>query len=224
MLSEVYDCIKGDPSGSISDQHIEKDGYELVLVKEPGDSELSDYDEDLLNDLAKKHLNDDYSRMIDIVHELPEWHASLLALTSSYHLGGGRRRGYTAPARVRLPSPVPTFDGARRHDKESGSMSTAAVPAEALSRHLRGLRKAWSSIRSNQGIDRQQREPIGARLCDQHPIERIAMERRKRRERMDVPSRDVQHIEMQDRLVDELVDRLSDLELPERRLDLHLLR
>lgn len=74
VLSEVYDCIKGEPSGSIWDAHIARIGhYNVALLKNPGDSELSDYDVMVLQGLAEKHRRDNYSRMITIVHGLPEW-------------------------------------------------------------------------------------------------------------------------------------------------------
>jgi len=74
VLSEVYDCIKSEPTAkSTWDMHIERNGTFLVLKKEPGDSELSDYDVEILTRLAKKHRGDHFGRMIDIVHKLPEW-------------------------------------------------------------------------------------------------------------------------------------------------------
>jgi uncharacterized phage-associated protein len=74
VLGDVYDCIKGDPGQSMWDDHIDRVGtYDLVLKKEPGDSELSDYDVEILTDLANKHRNDDWRTMIDVVHQLPEW-------------------------------------------------------------------------------------------------------------------------------------------------------
>ena len=73
VLSEVYNCIKGEPSRSFWDEHIVKDEYDVRLVKEPGDDQLSEYDVEVLRTLATKHRNDSYSRMIDIVHKLREW-------------------------------------------------------------------------------------------------------------------------------------------------------
>jgi uncharacterized phage-associated protein len=74
VLIEVYKCIKGEPSDSYWDQHIASVGpYDVELLKVPGDETLSDYDVDLLVELAKKHFHDDYSRMIDVVHALDEW-------------------------------------------------------------------------------------------------------------------------------------------------------
>jgi hypothetical protein len=72
-LCEVYDCIKGDPGQSMWDDHIRRIDYDVVLTKEPGDSELSDYDVEVLTGLAKKHRDDDWGTMIDIVHQLREW-------------------------------------------------------------------------------------------------------------------------------------------------------
>jgi uncharacterized phage-associated protein len=74
VLTEVYDCIKGEPSESVWDAHIERVGaFDVVLKKHPGDSELSDYDVQVLQDIAKRHCDDNFGNMIDIVHQLPEW-------------------------------------------------------------------------------------------------------------------------------------------------------
>lgn len=73
VLSEVYECIKGDPVSSTWDRYMQRDGYNLSLREEPGDDELSDYDVALLGRLRDEHRSRGYSAMIDYVHALPEW-------------------------------------------------------------------------------------------------------------------------------------------------------
>lgn len=77
VLSEVYDCIKhlsGKPHSAWG-QHFHKEGYSVRLVADPGDSELSDYDVDLLTALAAKYRSHSFGQMVNIVHKLKEWHA-----------------------------------------------------------------------------------------------------------------------------------------------------
>lgn len=76
VLSEVYARInKRSPGNSIWNEYIDRIGqYDVVLRQNPGDSELSDYDVEVLTDLAVKHRDHDYNTMISIVHQLPEWH------------------------------------------------------------------------------------------------------------------------------------------------------
>ena len=75
VLSEVYACIKSRPARPAWDEHIVREGrFDVRLIKDPGDDELSDYDVRLLKELTVKHQCDDYSRMISIVRLLGEWH------------------------------------------------------------------------------------------------------------------------------------------------------
>lgn len=75
VLSEVYDCITDIPSpDSIWDTHIVKEGFDIRIVKDPSDDDLSEYEVDVLSRLAEKYASATFGRMIDIVHELPEWH------------------------------------------------------------------------------------------------------------------------------------------------------
>lgn len=73
VLSRTYNCIKEEPRNETWADAIRRDGFFVELSHDPGDSLLSDYDVGVLEDLAKKHRAHDYSKMIDIVHELPEW-------------------------------------------------------------------------------------------------------------------------------------------------------
>jgi hypothetical protein len=75
VLSQVYDCIKGNRTEDCVSwsKHLRKDSYELVLEADPGDSELSDYDVNLLTALAREHQRHNWRDMVNLVHELPEW-------------------------------------------------------------------------------------------------------------------------------------------------------
>lgn len=73
LASDVYHCIKQDSAHQVWADHIRKEGYDVVLVKDPGDEELSDFDVKLLTELFDRYKAYSYSRMIDVVHGLKEW-------------------------------------------------------------------------------------------------------------------------------------------------------
>jgi uncharacterized phage-associated protein len=76
LASDVYNCIKREqwPACEYWQRHISKDRYDVTLEGEPGDGELSDYDVELLEALYEEHKGRSYSRMVDVVHKLKEWH------------------------------------------------------------------------------------------------------------------------------------------------------
>jgi uncharacterized phage-associated protein len=73
LASDVYDCIKEAWAHQLWAEHIRKDGYDVELVKDPGDDELSDFDVELLTELFDRYKAYSYGRMIDVVHQLGEW-------------------------------------------------------------------------------------------------------------------------------------------------------
>jgi hypothetical protein len=73
VLSEVYECIMGDPDGGFWDRYIRKLGYDMELLEDPGDDRLSDFEVNTLTGLASKYAWANYLDMIKIVHGLPEW-------------------------------------------------------------------------------------------------------------------------------------------------------
>jgi uncharacterized phage-associated protein len=74
LASDVYDCVKGSGPHPIWNEHIRrKDDYDVVLIKDPGDGELSDYDVDLLSRIYRKCEKYSFSGMIKIVHRFKEW-------------------------------------------------------------------------------------------------------------------------------------------------------
>lgn len=77
LASDVYNQIKGDKRGDYWAAHVETKEYDLVLIKDPGDDDLSEYQEELLEGLFKKYRNHTYSQMINIVHKLREWDKSV---------------------------------------------------------------------------------------------------------------------------------------------------
>jgi uncharacterized phage-associated protein len=75
VLSGVYNCVEGAHVDCATwARHFRKQGkYDVALTVSPGDSELSDYDVDVLTALWTKYQKQSYSTMVDIVHRLPEW-------------------------------------------------------------------------------------------------------------------------------------------------------
>ena len=74
VLSAVYDCIKGNRfEGTAWMKFFRKDGYDVRLEGDPGVSELSDYDIDVLTSLADEYRLASYGDMINVAHQLKEW-------------------------------------------------------------------------------------------------------------------------------------------------------
>lgn len=73
LASDIYNCIKGNDECGTWKRSIRKLGYYVQLVDDPGDSELSDYDVDVLTRLFEKHRRHDYGYLIEYTHTLPEW-------------------------------------------------------------------------------------------------------------------------------------------------------
>ena len=75
LASDVYDCIKEDAGRHpVWNQFITKEEYNVRLVKDAGDSELSDFDVELLTNMYGRYARYTFRGMIDVVHGLPEWH------------------------------------------------------------------------------------------------------------------------------------------------------
>lgn len=73
LASDVYNCIKGEGPCQHWGEHIETDGYDVRLLKDPGDDELSDFDVDLLTGLHERYRAFDFLGMINEVHRFREW-------------------------------------------------------------------------------------------------------------------------------------------------------
>jgi uncharacterized phage-associated protein len=75
VLSNVYRCINNEaPQCETWQACFRKEEYDLVWTgTDPGNSELSEYDIEILEALHKQYASYTYSRMIDVAHRLPEW-------------------------------------------------------------------------------------------------------------------------------------------------------
>jgi uncharacterized phage-associated protein len=74
VLSTVYDCIKGKAPECTSWQECFRiEHFDLVTVADAGDSELSDYDVEVLEALHRQYRSHTLTQMIDVAHRLPEW-------------------------------------------------------------------------------------------------------------------------------------------------------
>lgn len=75
ILSSVYDYIKGNvPACKTWCATLKTDEYDLIRIADPGDSELSDYDVEILTELFNVHKHNDHSTIYNFVHDMPEWH------------------------------------------------------------------------------------------------------------------------------------------------------
>jgi len=75
LASDVYDHIKGQ-GGDFWRSHIAldpMDRYSIMLRADPGDDELTDYEDALLSALWEKYRTYDYGQMISEVHKFEEW-------------------------------------------------------------------------------------------------------------------------------------------------------
>ena len=74
VLRELYSLIKGSSANGEAWRAIfERVDYDLCLRSDPGRDDLSEYDMDLLVALSEEYRSWSYSKMIDLVHQLPEW-------------------------------------------------------------------------------------------------------------------------------------------------------
>ena len=73
ILSTVLNCIRGE----IRDQdwlaHFRTSDYTIQMIADPGDDELSRFDDDLIAGIFKRYDNIDYGDMIQHTHDFPEW-------------------------------------------------------------------------------------------------------------------------------------------------------
>ena len=74
LHSEVLDLIKGEhPDASVWSRHIEKDGYLVTLILEPGVSELSRCEIQILNRVCDARRNSDDWEIVEETHAFREW-------------------------------------------------------------------------------------------------------------------------------------------------------
>ncbi len=72
IVSETYDLIKEMKKGA-NEFICSKNEYDLALVSDPGDDELSNAEIKLLREISEKYKDKTYQKMVDEVHRLPEW-------------------------------------------------------------------------------------------------------------------------------------------------------
>lgn len=74
LHSEVYDLIKGQGENpALWFQYLRLDEYDIELAHDPGDSELSDYEVDLLSRTAKGYGALTNWQLVELTHAFPEW-------------------------------------------------------------------------------------------------------------------------------------------------------
>ena len=77
VVSRIYDLIREEPdpgAEGIWRKHIsEPRNYEVVLLQDPGNSELSRAEEDLIVEVFRRHGSKSRWELRDFSHTLPEW-------------------------------------------------------------------------------------------------------------------------------------------------------
>ncbi len=73
VVSRILDLIRNENIGNTWNQFIKKDEYDVVLVKDPNDDELSIAEKELLEQIYNEYKYKDYSEMINVTHDLPEY-------------------------------------------------------------------------------------------------------------------------------------------------------
>ncbi|HPG40567.1 MAG TPA: Panacea domain-containing protein [bacterium] len=73
VVSRFLNLIKNENSGKTWREFIKKDGYNVILINEPGDDELSVAEKELLQQIYNKYKDKNYSDMITFTHSLPEY-------------------------------------------------------------------------------------------------------------------------------------------------------
>jgi uncharacterized phage-associated protein len=87
ILSTVYDLLKKHtnqtPLKLKWKQHIKTGKFDVHLVKDPGDGELSSFDKRIIESVFTAHKNKTDSDLIEFTHGLPEWRKHKLDLEST---------------------------------------------------------------------------------------------------------------------------------------------
>lgn len=88
ILSKTLDLIKATERASEEEQAIwfryfETRGYDVALVLDPGDDELSDYEIGILQRVYDEHGQKPLGTIIRETHELPEWEKTYVEGTST---------------------------------------------------------------------------------------------------------------------------------------------
>jgi uncharacterized phage-associated protein len=74
VLLEVFDLIRGQHREMpLWDEHYRTDRYDLKRVRDPDVGQLSKYEIRKLQEIAKRHAEDDEWQLSRLTHEFPEW-------------------------------------------------------------------------------------------------------------------------------------------------------
>lgn len=74
MHSEVFDLVRGQHSDEpLWSNHIQRDGYQVELVKDPGVSELSRFEIRMLTETFEQFASRDDWEIVEETHGFPEW-------------------------------------------------------------------------------------------------------------------------------------------------------
>lgn len=81
ILSLILDLIKDnefrdEEQRALWSKYIRKNGYDIELVLDPGDSELSDFEVQKLETIFQEHGKKTLSQLINETHSFPEWENS----------------------------------------------------------------------------------------------------------------------------------------------------
>lgn len=83
LHSEILDLIRGEhPAEPHWSRHIEKDGYLVRLVADPGVLELSKHDVRTLHEAAERWRSVDDWQLVNETHNFPEWRSNHVAGSS----------------------------------------------------------------------------------------------------------------------------------------------
>jgi uncharacterized phage-associated protein len=74
LHSDVFNLIKKEHiDEALWSEFIQKERYEVKLIRDPGVSELSRFEIGLLNEIADKYCGVDDFDLVEITHTFPEW-------------------------------------------------------------------------------------------------------------------------------------------------------
>ncbi len=74
VLSRVYDLVKGEAVGTdIWNHFYRRNHYNLEMTQEPDIGELSRYEIEKLQEVAKRHEDDNDWQIVVQTHKFPEW-------------------------------------------------------------------------------------------------------------------------------------------------------
>ena len=79
----VYNCIKGEAARcAFWQEHIHKQGHTLSVARDPGDSELCDYEIQLLHRVASEHGRKTWQQLEALTHTFDEYNKNYVEGTS----------------------------------------------------------------------------------------------------------------------------------------------